>query len=308
MKTTNHPSISKFQDHVQLKDYRPKTKKEYVRYVCRLADHFQRDPASLSEDDIRSYFIHLREHRRWGRSPMHLAKCSLRSFYCECLKVQGWTVFEDLRIARPLILPVVLNREDVARVLGALREPRFAICLRLIYHCGLRVGETVRLELRDLHDSRAPHPRLHVRNAKGGKDRYVPMTPDMVAELRRWWKTHRNPKWLFPSPGRNGHRPDSTLSQRLFEASTHVSESSIEMAFRLARAQSGINPAAVVHTLRHSYATHLLEEGVSLRQISLYLGHDSLDTTVLYTHLTPLSEARSRDALQRLHQALPKIL
>jgi hypothetical protein len=101
MKPTTHPSIVKFQEFVQLKDYRPKTKKEYVRYVRRLADHFQVDPATLTENDLRAHFIHLREHRRWGRSPMHLAKCSLRSFFQECLKITGWTVMGERELPLP---------------------------------------------------------------------------------------------------------------------------------------------------------------------------------------------------------------
>lgn len=299
----NYPSITQFQQHVELKDYRPKTKQEYVRYLRRLADHFQRDPATLTEHELREYFIHCREHRHWGRSPMHLAKCSLRCFYRECLKVEGWTVFEELRIAQPQVLPIVLNRQDVASVLGVLREPRFAACLRLIYHCGLRVGEAVRLEVRDLHDTKTDFPKLHVRNGKGGKDRYVPMAPAMVRELRLWWLRHQHRQWLFPSPGRGWNDRPLTLTQQLHTATTHLSVSAVQMAFRLARAQSRINPAATCHTLRHSYATHLLEEGVSLRQISQYLGHESLDTTVIYTHLTTISEARTRAALEVLHRS-----
>jgi integrase/recombinase XerD len=301
---TDYPSIQRFAGFVQLKDYRPRTKEEYVRYVRRLADHFQVDPATLSENDLRAYFIHLREHRRWGRSAMHLAKCILRCFYRECLKVEGWTVFEELRIVEPQVLPIVLSRQEVATVLGVIREPRFKACLRLIYHCGLRVGEAVRIELRDIHESRGPHPRLHVRNGKGGKDRYVPMSPSMVAELREWWRLHQNRKWLFPSPGRGWKDRKMTLSEAMGKADAHLSESAVQMAFRMARAQSKINEAATVHTLRHSYATHLLEEGVSLRQISQYLGHESLDTTVVYTHLTAVSEARTCAALAALHRAL----
>lgn len=303
-KTPDHPSILQFQAHVQLKDYRPRTQEEYVRYVRRLADHVQCDPASLTENDVRAYFIHLREHRRWGRSPMHLAKCSLRCFFQECLGHRDWKVFGELRIAQPQVLPVVLNRQDVAAVLGAVCEPRFAACLRLIYHCGLRVGEAVGLEVRDLHDTRTDHPRLHIRNGKGGKDRYVPLSAGMVEELRAWWRIHRHPRWLFPSPGRGWKDRSQTLSAQMHAASTHLSESAVQMAFRLARAQSGINSAATCHTLRHSYATHLLEQGVSLRQISQYLGHESLDTTVIYTHLTAISEARTRAALEVLHQNL----
>ena len=104
-------------------------------------------------------------------------------------------------MAEPQVLPTVLSRAEVQAVLGAVREPRFRACLRLMYHCGLRVGETVRIEVNDIHGREKP-PRLHIRCGKGGKDRFVPLAPAMVEELRTWWRTHQNPKFLFPSPGR----------------------------------------------------------------------------------------------------------
>jgi integrase/recombinase XerD len=143
--------------------------------------------------------------------------------------------------------------------------------------------------------------RIHVREGKGGKDRYVPIAPAMLAELGRFWRRHRHPRWLFP-----GLRCDWKLMKepahlRARQAKTPMSASSVQGAFRLALAQSGIGKPATPHTLRHSYATHLLEEGVSIRLISEYLGHASLDATVVYTHLTACNEARTREVLERLH-------
>ena len=299
-----HPSIAKFQQFVELKDYRPPTKKEYVRYVRKLAEHFGTDPLTLSEDQLRQYFLFLRQEKHYTRSPMKAAKFSLRSFFVDCHQRTGWTVFSEVRIAEPLILPVVLSRQEVAAVLGAVREPRIGVCLELIYHCGLRVGEAVRVEVRDLHESRSPQPRLHVRCGKGGGDRFVPMSPQMVERLRRWWQEHRHPQWLFPGPGTGWRERGLTATAAAARATAPLSVSAVQHTFRLARAQSGINAAATPHTLRHSYATHLLEEGVSLLQISRYLGHASLDTTVIYTHLTSVSEARTRAALETLHRAV----
>jgi integrase/recombinase XerD len=303
MKIPNYPSITKFQQVVELKDYRAPTKKEYVRYVRKCAEHFQCDPATLSENQLREYFLFLRQHKHYSRSPMNVAKCALRCFYRDCLKVSGWTVFEELRIAQPEVLPMVLSRPEVRRVLEVVREARFRACLRLMYHCGLRVGEAVHIEVQDIHGRETP-PRLHIRNGKGGKDRYVPLSLPMVQELRQWWRTHQNPTFLFPSPGRFWADRSESLSQRMQRSTEPMSVSSVQMAFKLARAQSGINSAATPHTLRHSYATHLLEEGVSLRQISAYLGHESLDTTVIYTHLTAISEGRTQAALATLYQPL----
>jgi integrase/recombinase XerD len=299
----NYTSITKFQELVELKDYRPPTKKEYVRYVRKCAAHFQCDPATLTEDHLREYFLFLRQHKHDTRSPMKVAKCALRCFFRELLKVEGWTVFEELRIAEPEVLPMVLSRQEVQQVLAAVREPRFRTCLRLMYHCGLRVGETVRIEVQDIHGRENP-PRLHIRNGKGGKDRYVPLSRPIVGELRQWWRTHQNPQFLFPSPGRFWAERSESLCQRMQRSTEPMSVSSVQMAFKLARAQSGISSVATPHTLRHSYATHLLEEGVSLRQISAYLGHESLDTTVVYTHLTAVSEARTQVALAALYRTL----
>jgi len=299
----HYPSISQFQQFVELKDYRPPTKKEYVRNVCKLAEHFQCDPATLTENQVREYFLFLRQHKHYKSAPMKAAKYALLSFYLDCVKVSGWTVFKEVRIAEPEVLPIVLGRAEVQTLLGAVREARFRTALRLMYHCGLRVGEAVGIQVQDIRGRETP-PRLHIRNGKGGKDRFVPIAPPMVEELRDWWRTHQNRKFLFPSPGRGWADRTFSLSQSMSRSTSPMSVSSVQMAYRLARAASGVNTASTTHSLRHSYATHLLEEGVSLRQISQYLGHESLDTTVIYTHLTAISEARTQAALATLYQPL----
>jgi integrase len=297
MNNVNYPSIPQFEQLIKLKDYRPRTGYAYVQALRKLARHFVCDPALLTEDQVRQYFLFLREQKEYRGSAMTLTRVTLRCFFREVSKTgKDWTVFEDLRIARPEPLPVVLSREEVARVLGTVRHPRFRVCLRLIYHCGLRVGEAVSLAPEDIHGRENP-PRLHIKDAKGGKDRYVPIAAGMVQELRQWWKEHRNRRWLFPSLGAPGtHRP-------LDQAPNCMAVGSVQEAFALARQQSGIHPKATVHTLRHCYATHLLEAGVNLRQLRDYWGHRSLDTTLIYTHLTQLSEARTQATLQGLYQA-----
>jgi integrase len=291
---TNYPSLTKFHEFVQLKDLRPTTRAEYLWFVKTLAKHFQCDPAQLQEDQIRAYFLHLRGEKKYAPSSMTIAKAALLLFFQECLGIKGWTVFAELRIARPEVLPRVLSRQEVRTLLGAVQQPRYATCLRLIYHTGLRVGEAVGLQVTDIR-AHQPTPHLHIRNGKGGQDRFVPLSPSMIGELRAWWKTHRHPRYLFPAvpPPSQQHSPTKPLST-----------TSVQVAFRLARSTAGIDPAATIHCLRHSYATHLLEEGISLRQISAYLGHHSIKTTVRYTHLTAISEARTRAALQTLYHRI----
>jgi len=299
MKNYTHPSILQFKQLVELKDYRLPTKKEYVRYLWKLAEHFDCDPASLNENQLRQYFLFLRQEMQVSASVMKGAKWALRCYYRECVKVTGWTVFEDLRVAEPKSMPTVLAREEVQRLLATVREPRFATCLRLMYYCGLRISEAVSLEVQDILGRETP-PRLHIRNAKGGKDRYVPLAGAMLEELRGWWRTHRNPKLVFPAPV--SAKPGAVLQRPMSQTLIPMSTASVQEVFRLAQQTCGVHPRATPHTLRHSYATHLLEEGVSLRQISIYLGHESLDTTAIYTHLTAISEARTQAALHRLYQ------
>jgi site-specific recombinase XerD len=135
-----HTSITKFTAFVQLKDFRGPTKKEYVRYVRRLGDHYQCDPATLTEDQLRAYFLFLRQEKKFGGSAMKLARCALRAFFRDCLHLAGWTVFEEVRIAPPQTLPLVLTREQVATLLRAVQLPRYRAVLGLIYGAGLRVG------------------------------------------------------------------------------------------------------------------------------------------------------------------------
>ena len=294
-----HCSITKFQQLVELKDFRPATKKEYVRYVRRLSEHFHCDPAALTEDQLRQYFLFLRQEKKFSGSAMSIARAALQLFFREHLGHTDWKVFGELVIRRGQPLPLVLSREEVQRTLGCLREERFRVCLRLIYQCGLRVGEAVKIKVSDID---AAQLRLRVVQGKGGKDRCVPLTARLIEELRAFWKTHRNPVWLFPAPSVRWRslRAAASLRGHLQNATVPMSVSAVQNAFRLARAQSGIHPQACVHTLRHCYATHLLEEGVSLRLISQYLGHASLDVTVIYTHLTATNEGQARAALERL--------
>jgi len=302
-----YPSIQQFQTLVELKDYRLKTKREYVRYVCRLADHFQRDPATLAENDLRAYFLHLRQQQKVGPSGMTIARAALRCLFRECLKLGlAWSVFEELQIRRCDPLPFVLSRTQVAQLIGAIREPRFHVCAKLMYHCGLRVGEAVQLQVGDLLTRVAPPqvPRLRLRDTKGGKERFVPLAESMIEDLRAWWLTHRHRVWLFPSPGHGWKDCAQPLNRRLRQAHTHMSVSSVQRAVLLARAEAGLPPQTSPHTLRHCFATHLLEEEVSLRLISQYLGHACLETTLIYVHVTAVSDQRVRQAQQTLYQAL----
>jgi integrase len=226
---------------------------------------------------------------------MRTACAAMRAFYGLHLGHE-WKLFDLVRSPDALKLPQVLTRAEVARLFAVIRELRFLIVLRLIYACGLRLGEALRLEVTDI---KRDGPRLHIRDGKGRKDRFVPLPLWAYEELKPWWRTHRHPKWLFPGVGR-GWRDGASVSAKLAQAVEPMGEGSVQHCLRLAVAAAQLPKGTCVHTLRHSYATHLLDAGVSIRLISAYLGHASLETTLIYTHLTAANEAGARAVLERL--------
>lgn len=287
-------SLVRFAELLQLRSLAASTQAEYLRYVRKLAARVGGDPAGLDEAQVRAHLHHLKEAHAYSPSSMRTAVAAMRAFYGLHLG-HGWKLFDLVRSPSAKTLPQVLTRAEVARLFGVIREERFLVVLRLIYACGLRIGEAVKLEVTDLRGGE----RLHLRQCKCNKDRYVPLPPAMLHELRAWWKTHRHPRWLFPGVGR-GWRDGASAPARLAQAREPMGVGSIQHCMKLAVAAAGLPKATHVHTLRHSYATHLLDEGVSIRLISAYLGHASLEPTMIYLHLTAVNEAGARAAVARL--------
>jgi integrase len=185
-------------------------------------------------------------------------------------------------------LPVVLSAAEVRRVLAEVTALDQRVCLSLIYSCGLRLGEGLALAVRDIDAERML---LHIRAGKGNQDRYVPLPKRTLVLLRNQWKTHRHATLLFPAKGHSG--------QGAATATAPMCRSTLQRAFRLALHASGVKKAAHVHTLRHSYATHLLEQGENLRQIQVNLGHKSPLVTAVYTHLTSLCQTQHQQRLDK---------
>ena len=287
-------SVRRFAETMRLRSLADATRAEYLRFVRKLAARHGGDPASLEEAQVRAHLLRLKDEHHYSPSSMRTAVAAMRAYYGLHLG-RDWKLFDLVRSPSAQKLPVVLTRTEVARLFAVVREPRFRTLFRLIYACGLRIGEAVNLEVRDLREP----GRVHIREAKGNKERYVPLPEAMRHELRAWWKTHRHPKWMFPGVGRGWREQPERVAQ-LADAVEPMGVGSVQHCLRLARAEAGLPAGTVVHTLRHSYATHLLEEGVSIRLISAYLGHSSLETTLIYTHLTAVNEASAREAVARL--------
>jgi site-specific recombinase XerD len=272
---------------LQLRGLSERTQEAYVRAVRQLSEHYHKSPALISEEELRQYFLCLKNIKHYSRSTMTIAICGIRFFF-ERVLVREWTIFNLVRPAPEKKLPVILSREEVRQILSRLRLARYHVCLTTIYSCGLRLQEGTNLRVADIDSARRM---LHV-HGKGAKDRYVPLPQRTLTLLRQYWTTHRNPLLLFPSPG-HGEVPLSTSTVPLHK-------SSVQDAFHAALKASGLNKRASVHTLRHSWATHLLEAGVNLRLIQEWLGHSSPATTSLYTHLTVKAEQLGAQAIDQL--------
>jgi site-specific recombinase XerD len=263
---------------LQLRGYADRTVEAYVRAVAQLAQLAQfhhSAPDQLTEERVRAYFLHLCTVQRVARGTHTLALCGIRFFYEQTLG-RTWTVLDVARPTGEHKLPVVLSREEVWRILDAIRIPVYRACLTTISACGLRLMEGARLQVPDVDGDRKL---LHL-HGKGGRDRYVPLPDASLELLRAHWRTHRHPLWLFPSITRSHVAPlhDPTVGP--------ISRSSLQSAFLRGVKTSGVHKRAHVHTLRHSYATHLLEAGVTLRLIQDYLGHTRPKTTAIYCDIT----------------------
>jgi site-specific recombinase XerD len=294
-------SIVTFIRHIQLKSLRPRTCDSYVHWVLAIAKHFSvLCPALLSEPQVLEFLHHLQQQRGLKGSTLNQAVCALRAFYRDHLKRQGWTCWGDIKIKRSYPLPVVLSRGEVSQLLSVVCEPRFQALFSLIYHTGLRADEAACIEVSHLDRRRGV---LRVMKGKGGKVREVPMTPEMFDRLGAWWLRHRNPRYLFPGTGQGWNQKGMSKYEAMGKATHPMSSSSIQMAMRAAVTSSGLTKKGITtHTLRHSYATHLVEENVPLRQVQAYMGHHSIEVTAIYLHLTEVSETKAQDAILKLYQ------
>jgi len=252
-------------EDLQLAGYSPRTVESYINTVRVLAEYYHRSPDLITEDEIRRFFLYMINERKVSASSVTVYLCGIKFFFEVTLK-RTWKIFDLVRPVRSKKLPVVLSQEEVRAILILILNPVYRMALTIIYACGLRISEGIRLTRSDIDGKRNL---LRVRNGKGGKDRYVHL-PDRPLELLRAYYKNLGANSGFLFPHKDGHIKADTL----------------QVVFRTAVRKSSVSKPATVHTLRHSYATHLLENGENLSTIKELLGHSSIATTDIYTHMT----------------------
>lgn len=298
-----HPyeSMSRFADFLALRYDANRTRHAYYRQLRLIHEHFACDPTTLTESQLRDYFLLVKLKKHWQPKTIRQALAAAKMFFVEFLRYPAWTVFSQIRTKDHDTLPAVLTRQQVHDLLAHIRLRRYRTPLKLIYCCGLRLSECLGLTI---HDIRGQENKLLIRHSKGHQDRVVPLPTSMWQELRRYWAFHRHPLLIFPNVGRGDSNPPA-LAQRMHTATSPMPCSSLQRLLIIARKHLNI-PAASVHSLRHSFATHLLEAGAHLHTIQKLLGHKQITSTMVYLHLTHQTTQDALRLMDELCQGLPR--
>jgi integrase/recombinase XerD len=288
--TRTTPLRERMRQELQLAGLSERTQEAYLRAVRQLASHFGKPPDQVTEPELRQYLLFLKNDKHFAPASLKIAFYGIRFFF-RTTAPRDWPTLQQIRIPRQKTLPDVLSVEEVRRLIGAVRTPHNRTYLWTLYSLGLRMTEGLHLQPGDIDGTRKL---VHVHRGKGARDRYVPLPSRTLLMLREYWSTHRHPLWLFPALGRD---------RKQARTATHpMPRGCAQDALRRVVRQVGLSKRVSLHTLRHSYATHLLEAGVNLRLIQQYLGHRSLQTTTVYLHLTTCGQEHAVSTIERLMQ------
>jgi site-specific recombinase XerD len=264
---------------LQLNGFKPNTQRTYLREVSNFARYFDKSPEELGKEDVKEYLLHLMNDKKLSQGTFKSYVSGIKFLYNTTLNRQE--VVQDIKYPKAKIkLPVVLDLSEIEALLAATDNIKHKAILMITYSAGLRISETSRLKITDIDSKRMM---VRVEQGKGGKDRYTILAQTVLDHLRQYWRQYHPKEWLFEGQKDN----------------THISVSSIYQIFCEAKKRAGITKPASVHTLRHSFATHLIEAGTSLHHVQLLLGHRSPTTTTVYLHVSRLNLAQVVSPLDR---------
>jgi integrase/recombinase XerD len=259
---------------LQLAGMSGRTQECYTRSVRQLVDFYRKTPEKITEQELQNYFLHRKNKDNWSPATMRICYAGIKFFFMNVLQ-RDWHTLKLIYAKQEKTLPTVLTVKETWNIINSVKTIQGKTFLTLVYTCGLRLREALSLQVTDIDSE---HMRIHVHKGKGAKDRFVPLPLSTLNCLRQYWLTHRNPKLVFPQIKHGLLDKSKTTSL--------MSKSSAQDTLRRVLRELNIKKRVSVHTLRHSYATHLLEAGVNIRRIQQYLGHSSLNTTMIYLHLT----------------------
>jgi integrase/recombinase XerD len=286
------PIALRMKEDLQLNGKGERTQESYLRMLRKFTEFLNRQPDTATEDDLRNYLLHIKNLRKW--STRNVAQCALKFFFSKTCP-RDWPTLKHLRVKQELKLPTVLSIDEVHILLKLIEKPSMLCFFSTVYSLGLRLQEALHLQVSDIDSQRMF---VHVHRGKGARDRLVPLPESTLLALRAYYATHRNPVFIFPSEGKKHDlRPTATVP---------MSESSVQGCItKLVRTLGWDKRGVTTHTLRHCYATHLLEAGVNLRLIQKYMGHAYLTSTMIYFHVTTVGEEAAIAKINALMKRKP---
>ncbi len=279
------PLRQRFIEDMQLRGLAPTTQRSYIHYVASYANYYRISPEHLDLEAVRQYELFLLNDRGLSPESVNAYLSAVQFLYLVTLEMP-WGKESFPRVKRPEKQPVVLSLDEVALFFRHVPSLKYRAALMTCYGAGLRIGEAVALKVSDIDSQRML---LRIEEGKGGKDRYALLSPRLLGVLRVYWRAARPNNWLFPS----------------WHECKHLSMTSLARACRDAWKESGLTKRVTAHTLRHSFATHLLEGGTDIRVIQVLLGHRRIDTTARYTRVSPCTIGQVVSPLDRLQQKGP---
>ena len=274
--------ITRFKEDLQLSGYAERSIKSYISSVLRLQRYYNKPLEEVSEEDLRRYWLSCQNETGWSSATLRISYSGIGLFFRKTL-VQPWGIFREIKWKREETLPTILSLEEVRKIIYALPTLQSRTFYLTLYSLGLRLREATTLQVRDILSSRGL---VHIHHGKGSLDRMVPLPQVTLEALRTYYRTHRNPKWIFPALGHDGGKDAGIAKQPIRDSSV---QSVLQRTLHRMNFKKHVHP----HVFRHAYATHLLEANIPIRHVQKILGHKTLQSTMVYLHVTTQAQTDS---------------
>ena len=285
--------IKRYKEDLQLAGYAKRSIESYVSSVLRLQRFYNKPLEDITEEDLRQYWLCCHSDFGWSAASLRISYSGIQHFFTKTI-VRSWKIFSEIKWKREEKLPTILSLKEVKKIIYALPTQQSHTFYLTLYSMGLRLREATTLQVGDILSDRGL---VHIRGGKGGLDRTVPLPKITLSALREYYKTHRNPKWIFPALGHDNGKNAGT-------AKGTVSDNGVQGVLRSTLQRLNFKKHVHPHVFRHAYATHLLEANIPIRHVQKILGHKTLKSTMIYLHVTTLAEEDSNEKVAQLMQGV----
>jgi site-specific recombinase XerD len=285
--------IKRFKEDLHLAGYAERSIQSYTSAVLKLQRFYNKPLEDISEEQLRQYWLCCQSEFGWSAATLRISYAGIQHFFTKTL-VRSWNIFKDIKWKREQTLPTILSLEEVRKIIYALPTAQSRTFYLTLYSMGLRLREATTLQVKDILSDRGL---VHIHAGKGSRDRTVPLPKITLLALREYYKTHHNPKWIFPALGRNGGK-NAQYEKK------HVSDSGVQGVLRSTLKRLKFKKHVHPHVFRHAYATHLLEANIPIRHVQKILGHKTLKSTMIYLHVTTQAQVDSNDKVSKVMQGV----